>query len=348
MNKKFFLIASIIVLTVSIFHKTSNAQDNKFKINNLSIEARADFVFSAHDSITNSGFNGKLLNFVLKGQITDKFSYSFRQRLNKILPASDDFNSFYNLFGNTDFINLTYHTTENLSFTAGKMTLAVGGWDYDLAPIDIYFGSASWNDYSCYQFGIASSYETSDKKNVFTFQFTNSPYILNPNEGLYAYNLMWSGNFKHIKTTYSFNMFEFRKGKYVNFIATGTKFIFGGFTGYIDFTNRALFEQEQFFFKDMSLIAKADYTFNERLSLFVKGGYEVNDFPVIENPLYEIFDPSILPGYECAFYGLGAEFYPLRGKNDIRLHCFFAVNQTPDMLTYQANAGITWRIKFKK
>ncbi len=284
---------------------------------------------------------------MLKGQITDKFSYSFRQRLNKLWPNSDDFNSFYNLFGNTDFANITYHATENLSFTGGKVTLAVGGWDYDLAPIDIYFGSAMWDNYHCYKLGAATSYTTTDKKNTFTFQFTNSPYVMSPNEGLYSYNLMWNGNFKHIQTCYSVNMFEYKKGKFLNIIGTGTKFIFGDFMGYIDFTNRAVPEQEQFFFKDMTVIAKANYTFNEKLSIFIKGGYEINDNDYIETSSYQIYDPSIQPGHDCTFYGLGTEFYPLKGRNDIRIHCFFAVNQTPDILTYQANAGLTWRIKFK-
>lgn len=348
MNKKHFLIVGIIFLIGIVLPTKTNAQDNNFKVNNLGIETRADFSYSAHDSISNSGFSGKLLNFVVKGQITDKFSYSFRQRLNKLFPGSEDFNSFYNLFGNTDVATMTYHATENLSFTGGKMVLGVGGWDYDLAPIDIYFGSAAWDNYHCYQFGVATALTTKDKKNTFTFQFTNSPYTHSTNESLYSYNLMWNGNFKHIQTVYSVNMYEYRKGKFVNFIATGTRFLFGNFTGYIDFTNRAVPEQEQFFFKDMSVIAKANYNFCEKLSVFVKGGYEVNDTPVIETASYQIFDPSILPGYECAFYGLGAEFYPIKDNNDIRLHCFFAVNQTPDVLTYQANAGLTWKINFKK
>ena len=63
------------------------------------------------------------------------------------------------------------------------------------------------------------------------------------------------------------------------------------------------------------------------------------------------------------FYGGGLEFYPLKGRNDIRIHAFLAVNDiTRDMklnfasnslapsdihgIYYQANFGITWRLNF--
>jgi hypothetical protein len=83
---------------------------------------------------SNSGFRGKYLNVLLSGDIGKHWSYSYRQRLNKA-HANQSF------FDATDWIHLTYTLNKHWSFNAGKQVVGIGGYEYDRAPIDLYFCS---------------------------------------------------------------------------------------------------------------------------------------------------------------------------------------------------------------
>ena len=340
--KRFYLILCILVVDVFLFSHNSLAQDNGFNINTLRLEARADFdYFSVNDS-SYSGLRGKFINFVFSGQINEKFSYNYRQRINIAnIGGSKTF------FQGTDWMYLTYHASKNFSFSAGKQCLGVGGWEYDLPPIDVYFASEFWDKFNCYEITASASFTDNSKNNTLTFQFSNSPFITEPLQSLYGYNLIWYGKMGFFKTSYSLNMFEYRKDHYISYIALGNAFDFGDFTCYLDFMNRAHGDQYRYFFSDMTVIAEAKYKFAEKWSVFAKGGYDINEAQDVDTPIDEYYDLAVLPGTDCYFYGIGGEFFPLKGKNDIRIHSFFAV-KTNDVTTCQFNLGLTWRINFKQ
>lgn len=334
-------------------------RENDYGINKLKIEVRADYDCFVFDDATNSGFNGKILNFIIAGDINDHFYYAYRQRLNKI-------QSNYNFFDATDYLYLGWRITKNLSLTTGKEIVAMGGIEYDLAPIDVYYHSNFWDNFSCYRFGANLEYTTNDGKNTFTFQFTNSPFDNAVLFGsLYNYSLHWRANYKHFGPVCSVNMYEYKRGTFMNVIALGTTYQFGPVVGYIDFANRANSEQKDFFFKDITVIGRLGVNlFSDKLQIFAKGGYDINETQDVNIPFAQVYDVCVLPGTDIKFYGGGFEFYPLDNSQNIRIHGFFAVSDAARMvgvdyeeeplvvetasndISYQVNLGVTWRLNF--
>ena len=355
--KKYFLIIILALCATTAFAQIT--KENNYGINHMKFEFRGDFdCFSKGDQLS-SGFTGKFLNFYMDGDITPKFYYVFRQRINKIQKE-------YNFFDATDFLYFGWRITDRISWTMGKEIVWMGGIEYDLAPIDVYFHSHFWDNFNCYRFGTNLEFTSKNGKNLYTIQVTNSPFDNNVvYSGLYNYSIHWRGTYKHFMTSCSVNMFEYKKGCFLNVIALGTTFEFGPVAGYIDFANRAHGDQHQFFFKDMTAIIRCGYNIKDKMQLFLKGGYDVNDAQYANTPVAQVYDHCVLPGTDILFYGGGFEYYPLQGKNDIRLHAFFAVSDVRksmektyineemvlstaanNTISYQFNIGVTWRLKY--
>ena len=348
--KKVFRVFFVVLFAI-LFTNNIKAQEQKnFTIDKLSVEGRVDFDYFNNDNSGNkSGFDGKYFNFEMKGSFLNDFSYRIRQRIDMADKCSK-----------TDFMILSYHASKNFSLTAGKMPLAVGGWEYDLPPIDVYFASLFWNNFACYNVGAQVEFHSNNKKHDIIFQITNSTFTSNKFDGMYAYNLIWYGNVGPLKTSYSINMMEQRKGEYINYIALGNDFNFGKLHLIVDFINRGFFNQSDFLFGSFSLIGEVKYAFTNKFTLMAKGGYDRNKHVNDDNgDVIPAFDMTVTPGVEYTFAGLGFESYPYKGNKNIRLHGFVALNDlnmpADDMLNpnssnleLQVNLGLTWRINFAK
>lgn len=302
----------------------------------LQLDTRFDYQYTVtgDDEKNKSGFEGRYLNLILNGKINDDLTYHFRQRFN--VPNSDN----PGIFKSTDWIYLTYRYNRNFSVSAGKQVVAIGGYEYDRAPIDLYFCSVFWNHIGCYQFGITLTVTDNIGKNKVSLQVVNSPFG-NHN---YAYNLLWAGNMGWFQTLYSVNMIEYRKGKYINYLSLGNKITAGRFTLEFDWMNRAA-RHQTFFFKDMSLIGDFSYRINRRFRAFAKCGYDVNKTgtPIIGDEPGKLYpDLCVPPGTDLFFYGAGAEYFPLKSEN-LRIHAFWYSNcqQTAD---HTFNIGIRWKM----
>lgn len=332
-----------ILFSGILFLILANAFSQKNEVLNLRIEARGDYQreeIDGEEINDNSGFKGKFLNIRMDGNISDEFSYSYRQRLNK--PNSDA-----TFFDATDWIYLTY-TKENWSVSAGKQVVGIGGYEYDRAPIDLYFTSEFWNNVPCYQMGANIAFTTNSKKDRLVLQICESPFrknILNTeNEEMLAYNFLWYGSHGWFNTIYSVNMMEYLPGKYVNYIALGHKLNFGDFSLELDVVNRAA-SGGAFFGKDMSVMGELMWKPIKSLNIFTHFSYDVNNSD-------KAYDFCILPGTEIKRAGLGVEFFPIKDSNDVRLHlngCYtWGRNSNPaGVLTDKQtiiDAGITWRM----
>ena len=350
--KKLSLLLFLVL--IMMFSNIAQAQEQKnFTIDKLSVEGRADFDYFNNDNSGNkSGFDGKFFNFEMKGTFLDDFSYRIRQRIDMADKCSK-----------TDFMILSYHANKNFSVTAGKMPLAVGGWEYDLPPIDVYFASMFWNNFACYNVGAQLEYHSNNKKHDIIFQVTNSTFTPNKFDGMYAYNLIWYGNVGPLKTSYSINMMEQNKGEYINYIALGNDFNFGKLHLVLDFINRGFFNQSDFLFGSFSLIGEVKYSFTDKFTFMAKGGYDRNKHTYLDYsgiiPHPQPYDLTVAPGVEYTFGGLGFESYPYKGNQNVRVHGFVALNDLNDPaddmlnpnstnLSLQFNLGVTWRINFVK
>lgn len=318
---------------------------------NLKFEARGDYQREYFDGSAvddNSGFKGQFFNVRADGDIGGGFSYSLRQRLNKKHADASFFDA-------TDWLYLSYKTG-NWDFSAGKQVVAIGGFEYDAAPIDLYFCSEWWYNIPCYRWGGTVSYTFGNdaRSDKFSFQICESPFrsdiVLDDGstkkqEEMFAYNFMWVSSHDWFASSYSVNFVEYLPGKFVNYISLGNKFTMGNVTVDLDLMNRAASGQA-FVGKDFSVIGKVAWAPTKKLNLFAKASYDVNNTDTGKDYL-------VSADTEITRVGAGVEFFPLKdARNDVRIHAAgsysFGENTNPagvllDNYTY-LSVGITWRM----
>lgn len=331
---------TILTVILALATTVLAAQDNGLL--KLQLEARVDYMqeYQAGSKINgNSGFSGRYLNLLIDGNIGEGFSYSFRQRLNKPISVST-------LFDATDWITLTY-SKENWGISAGKQVVGIGGFEYDGAPIDLYFCSEFWNNIPCYQFGASVSYTTDNGNDRFMLQFCESPFRRNirntRNKEMFAYNAMWTSSHGVFSSLYSVNMIEYLPGKFINYIVLGNRFTFGDLTLTVDLMNRAL-SVKDFFGKDMSVMGELSWEPVDRLRIFARMTYDVNRSETEG-------DWCVRPGTDILRVGGGLEYYPIRKYRNIRLHlngCWTdGASAAEGVLRPRqtiVDGGVTWKI----
>lgn len=345
MRKTIILSVLLLALPCAVL----SAQDGTDKKVSIAFDARIDGKVTGwpgEDINPQVGFGGKFINIVIDGSITDKLTYAYRQRLFLDHGTVRDF------FNATDWLYLKYRFHKNFYVSGGKEVINVGGFEYDANPIDVYFASNFWNNLTgAYQFGATLGYISGNGNHTIKAQVTNSPFAAAAYDGRFAYNLLWTGKMGCFTSLYSVNMIEtHRKGHFLNYIALGNRFDVGPVRIDFDYTNRyAAGERQNGFFSDFSVNCNVTWAVAECVNIFVKGGYDQNlgqDASLNhEDKIYDdsVYDIMVRPGVQYAFYGAGAEFFPLKGKRDLRLHAFICSDNTsPAPITF--NAGIRWRM----
>ena len=304
---------------------------NKFKL-----EVRADGEYTTTDTATlpNLGIHGKYFNLKLGGDLGGHFSYYFMQRI----VANEGSVTF---FDNTDFLYLDYMPTQNWRLRFGKDAMALGGFEYDAAPIDVYFPTNIWRNIYCFQLAFSGAYITDDGNHTFVAQVSNSPYInyggMNYDAGLVSYNLYWAGNLGHLHTLWSTSLVEYKWNHYLNMTMIGTKLVYDKWDLYVDFMHHALAFDD--WGKNFGVVSCANYYFTPQFNIFVKGMYEQNKSG--ENLGSSVaLDHQLAAGHTSARYGLGFEWFPSEQKN-VRLH-IYGCRMTD---SYTDNLGVDQRVE---
>lgn len=334
------MLMALAMLSVGLASAQSGYEKNN-EIFRLGVEARFDYLNQAlegnqlHDA---SGFKVRYLNLRMDGQITPKFSYSWRQRFSNV-------NNFSDFVNNADWFHLTYRPTKNWAISAGKQVVMIGGWEYDRAPIDVYFCSEYWNNVNCFQLGASVAFTTNEGNDTLTFQVCQSPYDGRDTD-YYAYNLYWMGSHGFYTALHSVNFSQYAPGKYDAYVVLGNQFKFGDATIQLDLMNRGTSARE-LLFDNFSVIGEVDYLIAERVNIFAKVTHDhVGDRYM--NQMY------LWRGTDITRVGGGVEYYPLgaKGNRDIRLHAAYAYNfgqntnpggtarNTGSFFTF----GLTWKI----
>ena len=107
MNTKHRLKALCTIAGVLLSAMVYAQNESKPILNTLRFETRFDYDYQSFENNTDAtlgGFSGKYINIAMAGNITDRFSYNYRQR---ILPNK----GLSSLFDGTDWIYLTYDIT---------------------------------------------------------------------------------------------------------------------------------------------------------------------------------------------------------------------------------------------
>ncbi len=318
--------------------------------NKLKMEVRADGEYTTTDSTPNLGFHGKYFNIMIGGDLGGHFSYYFKQRI-VAEPGT------VHRFDNTDFLYLDYMPTQNWRLRFGKDAMALGGFEYDASPIDVYFPTNLWRNIYCFQLAFSGAYITDDGNHTFVAQVSNSPYInygnLNYDAGLVSYNLYWSGKVGHWQTLWSTSMVEYKWDHYLNMIMIGNKLVYDKWDIYVDVMHHALSFDD--WGKNFGVVSCANYYFTPRFNIFVKGMYEQNKSDVTLGSSVSM-DHQLAAGHKSARYGLGFEWFPTEQKN-VRLHiygCRMTDSYTDDSGVAQLdekwnfNIGATWTMDYYK
>ncbi len=302
-------------------------------VDRLYFDMRASF----HQDITDGQYNsqaiGEYLNFQMMGHITPNIDYRIRQRLNK--KVFDE----RNMFNATDFMYVNWQATERWNFLAGKYVVLIGGYEYDAAPIDVYYYSQFCNNiYQAFTFGATVGYKFAEHQQL-VGQICNSPLSLGF-QNIYAYNLAWNGQFAPWwKTLWSVNFVEDIDKRMVNYVALGNHFIFRDVIFDVDLMNRSGLGQRNFVLSDFSLISKIIWSVGA-WNICAKAGYEKNDIGNVDS-LGRPYDLVIAPGTEYIYAGCGLEWFPL-GRDNLRLHGVYYWDNAARRKNFEL--GITWRV----
>lgn len=345
MKKAFTTLLKGVALFVALFTFDKASAQSGYERDNeifrLGIEARFDYLDQTYAGVRNnaaSGFQVRYFNMRLDGQITPKFTYSWRQRFSKV-------NSFADFVNNTDWFHLTYRPTQNWAISAGKQVVMIGGWEYDRAPIDVYFCSEYWNNVNCFQLGASVAYTTNEGNDTITLQVSQSPYDTRDTD-FYAYNLYWMGSHGFYTALHSLNFSQYAPGKYEAYVVLGNQFKFGDATIQLDLMNRGTSARE-LLFDNFSIMGEVDYLIADRVNLFAKVAHD----HVGERSMNQMY---LCHGTNVTRVGGGVEYYPLGGKGnrDVRLHAAYAYtlgeNTNPNGTAVKdygfLSVGLTWRI----
>lgn len=338
MKAKYSTICLLFLSALQFVPSCLQAQDSARiagqRIDALGLELRTDFGYQpGFDSLPNTGgFSAKVLNVVARGQISDRFSYVFRHRLNSANHG--------NLLKSTDYAYVTCRLNDRFSLTAGKQVVYIGGYEYDLAPIDAYMWSVFWDNVGCYSLGATLGYDSPDGRHSFLAQFCNSPFANSVRDNMYAYNLAWYGNMGVFSTIYSINLIEYEKSKYVNYFALGNKLEIDRKYLYIDYMKRAS-GADSYGKHDFSLIGGLGAWVGERWKLFACGGYDLNKAQDASTPVVLAWDRYVAPGTESSFAGVGAEFFPQTSLGKVRAHIYAHYRHDPAN-HFEAGCGLAW------
>lgn len=312
------------------------------------------------------GLKGKYFNLEVGGNIGKHFSYYFRQRI-IANPGSVKF------FDNTDFLYLDYHINDQWSIRLGKDALAVGGIEYDLNPVDVFYSTYYWDNFYCFQLAASAAYKSKDGKNLVRLQVGNSPYTFYNSpfgeNSLLSYNLFWNGKFGHFQTLYSVNMYQRDKqGHFMNNVALGNMLTYDKWSVYLDLLHYATSTRQ--LMKSFAVVCRADFNINDYWGIFVKGSYEQNmdkdewvHMSTIGENAWNCLESA---GQQYFIGGVGFQAHP-KSCPDVRFHAFVAdycaINQWADNAVKSnvksgnhprihhdltANLGVTWKINFLK
>ncbi len=312
-------IASLFLMTAVAFTSWSQSKnradyEEHNQVVNINAEVRVDFQQDFRDTELfkpASGFKGKYLTIALDGHINKHFYYAYRQRLNRAHKTESFFDA-------TDWVYLSYRPDEHWDISMGKQVVAIGGYEYDRSPIDLYFCSEYWNNIACYQLGASVAYSMGEGNHTdrLMAQVCESPYTTHE-DFMFAYNLIWYGKHDWFNSIYSLNMTEFQPGKYIYYVVLGNEFKFDNFKLQLDYMNRAT-EEHTFFFKNFSVMGELSYMIKDKVNVFGKMVYDVNKSGVEG-------DNSVMPGTELTRAGAGVEYYPLsKGRKDLRLFAHYS------------------------
>lgn len=285
--------------TTTLFEKVTRLE-KKTDWFNVFLNMQGSFnVFFNDDREEQTAFRMDQLRLEIKGNITDRIYYRYRQRLNR----GNNPQALDNLPASIDYAAVGFHINDRFSVLAGKQCTAFGGFEFDLNPIEVYQYCDMLDYMSNFLTGVDLSYRPG-KQHELRFQIVDSrngsfrdfygpvPDDVKAPKAPLGYTLNWNGNLWNncLKTRWSASIFHEARKKNWYYYALGTEVQWSKFLGFFDFmysseeldrtgiisgitatdgyTVRALDTRY------LSLILHLNYKVCPRFNVWVKGMYE--------------------------------------------------------------------------
>lgn len=248
----------------------------------------------------NTGFKGQFFNLRFDGQIVDGLTFSYRQRLNKQTRQT--------FWDATDWIHLDWQINGKWGLSAGKQVVALGGYEYDRAPIDLYYCSEFWYHIACYQFGLSGSFQPTVNDKVIA-QMCNSPFRQWAGNNTYGLNFLWYGKHAWWESMWSASILEHQRGQWMTMFCLGNRFnISRNVLLDVDYTNRSYWHHTSFF-KDFTLTGEFSVMAHESTRVYAKYTYD-------QNKSGSAADMLVTDGTSVHRIGAGFEVSPVRKYRD--------------------------------
>ena len=331
-------------------------------------------VITKDDGKADMAFKARQFRLEIKGNLTDKIFYRFRQRLNRSTnPQSLD-----NIGKATDYMYVGYKFNDKISIITGKQRQAWGGFEFDQNAINVHEYADFINAMDNSMMGGAIIY-TPIKNHEFQFQITNSrnSYLediygdlsaqgIEQSHNPLAYIVNWNGSFldKRFQTRWAYGIQTEAEDNYSSMITMGTKYNLKQFQLTLDYMNADekidrlgiatkdgaewLKLNDQKVFRDVtynSVILKAEFQPKPEWNIFAKGMYETTSVKNVEN-----YDDDFRKAYG---YMGGVEYLPFKDQ-DLRLFLAYigrkyvyteAISSLHDYHTDRVSLGVMYRIK---
>lgn len=179
----------------------------------------------------------------LHGDITDKLSYKYLQRVHQGIGAFET----ENLSSTINYAYLKYRFNNRFAVTAGRQAVSLGGFEYNEYPIDVYDFSMIVNNFTCYLTGLQFQYNPTptqelsvqvlnNRQGSMTEAYGELPEnIEKPFAPLY-YSLAWNSSYASdlLQLRCSATAGEQAKGKWMFLAGAGARLQLGKCAFYLD------------------------------------------------------------------------------------------------------------------
>ncbi len=272
-------------------------------------------------SLHTTGFKADRLSLFAKGNINSKWSYSFFQNLNRTIDPADVLKA-------TDKLFIGYAPNDRWHFQIGKSAVAIGSWEFDAAPIDVYHYSYLIDSFEPFQLNFSGQYNFKNGKDAIQFQLARSSLSTLGQYNRLAYNLMWMGNHGPLHFLCSANAEQY-DGGFRYLLCLGTRLTLGRFSGYVDLAGGHWSDYGGKLLHTTMACTRLDWRILPKLSVFAKVTLDR--------------DRDIYRGVR---FGGGAEFFPLNGSEDLRIHMRLTREDSTVNKNTLASIGVKWKIHF--
>ena len=300
------------------------------------------FNWHADASVSNTGgrFENKDLRLEIKGDLSHRLFYRFRQQLTRpMTPGTLDHFS-----KGTDLMYLGWKAADNVSVMVGKQCQYFGGFEYELNPIFVYEYSDFLNRMSIFKAGVTVAWKpvpehelvamvTSSSNDRFSDMYSfGRGQSYKDSKAPFEYILNWNSSLMDgmLLSRWAVSAASVAEGKWTKLILGGEKFCLPRFQVFVDYMaawddiDRLQYATEDgaafldpasglSYFENVvqhTFLAKAEWQFAPRWNLWVKGMYEtvsVRDVPQMNN-----YRKSL--GYMS-----GIEYHPFE-EQDVRFY----------------------------